>query len=569
MFAKGYGLADVERGVAFSASRSLVRIASITKLFTWTAVMQQVETGRLDLKADVNRYLNGFQIPATYPKPVTLQTLMDHTAGFEDHVIGTGARTAADVPPLGEYLADNMPARVRPPGEISAYSNYGAALAGHIVSEVSGEPYDVYVRRHLLEPLHMRHSTAAEPVPAPLSADLARSYDSDATPPRAVPFTFDRLAPDGSISATAADMANFMIAHLRSGRFGDATILSAGTVSRMHERSFSAGPRLDGYAHGFKERTINGHRVLMHDGSWEGFLSALVLVPDCDLGMFISTNGTGGIAIVTEVMRTFFDRFAPVSAASTSSTTPDSVRGNGSTAPTTATAPYAGFYQPTRHNESTVEKLLNLLQTSRMTVNGDGTVRFAGKDWKPDGKGLYREAGGTDRLTFVSGHGGRRYVATDGPAYQLTASDETPPVNLVVLLVFGLAALSASALPLAGVVRRIRRRPATTSPTWRAARTLAAGSALAGFAFLMALAAALVVNGGEFLYGVPLSFSLLLAIPIVVLIGTVAAVAFTIKGWRGSRAGVAARSHQITLLTGLATLAWFLWQWHLVGWQFS
>ncbi|OLE29263.1 MAG: hypothetical protein AUG44_04995 [Actinobacteria bacterium 13_1_20CM_3_71_11] len=155
VFAKGYGTADLARGTPIDPARSLVRIASISKLFTWTAVMQQVEAGRLDLNADVNRYLTAFKIPATYPQPVTLQALLNHTAGFEDRVIGTGARSAADVPPLGEYLATHMPARIRPPGRISAYSNYGAALAGYIVSVVSGEPYDAYVQRHILDPLGM------------------------------------------------------------------------------------------------------------------------------------------------------------------------------------------------------------------------------------------------------------------------------------------------------------------------------------------------------------------------------------------------------------------------------
>src|SRR5262249_13931450 len=116
VFAKGYGLADAAHGVAFDPEHSLVRIASISKLFTWTAVMQQLAAGRLDLDTDWTHYLTGFKIPATYPEPVTLRTLMNHTAGFEYTVIGTGARTAADVPPLGDYLATHMPARIRPPG---------------------------------------------------------------------------------------------------------------------------------------------------------------------------------------------------------------------------------------------------------------------------------------------------------------------------------------------------------------------------------------------------------------------------------------------------------------------
>jgi CubicO group peptidase (beta-lactamase class C family) len=540
VFAKGYGTADLARGTPMDPARSLVRIASISKLFTWTAVMQQVEAGRLDLNADVNRYLTAFKVPATYPRPVTLQTLLNHTAGFEDRVIGTGARTAAEVPPLGEYLATHMPTRIRPPGLVSAYSNYGAALAGYIVSVVTGEPYDGYVQRHILDPLGMAHSTATEPVPAPLTADLAHSYNTDENPTRQVPFEFDPMTPDGSVSATATDMARFMLAHLNDGR----GILSPATAARMHQPSFTADPRLGGFANGFEYRRINGHEVLMHDGSWEAFLSVLMLVPDCGLGLFVSANGTGGVDALTDVMPQFMDTFAPGD-----QTTPSGGRG---------TKPQAGFYKRTRHNESTVEKLLTLLGPARLGVAADGTVKFGGKDWKPQGDNFYVSSDGRDHMVSFVGTDGKRYLATDGPTFQLESASETPTVNLVVLLVFAVPALSALLL--------VRIRPKRMSGWWRAARWLAAGAALLGVAFLVALVWMLLFDSSDFLFGPPLRFKLLLLVPVVALAAAAGAVACTVPGWRS--AGVLARVHQVGLLVGLAALAWFLWQWNLIGWQF-
>jgi len=550
VFSKGYGEADPEHGVAFSPSRSLVRIASITKLFTWTAVMQQVQAGRLDLDADVNRYLTDFKVPDTFEKPVTLRDLMDHTAGFEERIIGTAARTAADMPALERFLADNMPARIRPPGEISAYSNYGAALAGYIVGEVSGESYADYVQRHLLDPLGMTHSTAAQPVPASLSRDLAGSVDSDTM--ERIPFEYDTIPPDGSISATADDMAKFMSAHLHPDGSG---ILSDATADQMHTRSFAAEPRLGGFAHGFMDRTVNGHRALMHDGSWEGFESVLVLVPGCDLGMFVSANGTGGIEAVGALLPEFYDRFIP---------SQDTPAPAGSSP---VTAPQAGFYVPARHNESTVEKLNTLLGPMRLIVGGDGVVHFKGKDWTSDGSGVFRLADGSDHLVFRTGADGRRYVATDGPAYQLLSPTETLPVNLVVLLVFAVPALTALAMPVAALVRKLRRRPVTSSRTWRLARILAATAAALGLTFLLGLTAVVLGESGEFLYGVPANFRLLLAVPIAVVVAAAGALACTVRGWRGD-AGVLARIHQVTLLGGTVALVWFLWQWNLIGWQF-
>jgi len=564
VFAKGYGVADTARGTPFDASGTLVQVGSVTKLFTWTAVMQQVEAGRLDLHADVNRYLKGFQLPATFPEPVTLLDLMDHTAGFEDSTIGSYARTAADVPPLRDYLASHVPARIRPPGQISAYSNYGAGLAGYIVAQVSGEPYDEYVRRHLLDPLGMSRSTVSQPVPAALAGDLAQSYDSDADPPAPIPLRYDNTPPDGALSTTAMDMANFMTAELDGGRYGDASILSAAGMAQMHERSFAADPRLDGYAHGFMEKVVNGHRVLMHDGGEEGFRSAVMLVPGCGLGVFLSMNGTGGDDAAGEFTDGFFGRFAPPSAVS------DPVSDTGPTArdPLTVAAPRAGFYLPTRHNQSSVEKLTNLLGALRLTVATDGTVHFGGKAWVSQGGGVYRTPDGTGRLVFLAAPDGRRYLATDGPAYELVPATATAPTNLLVLLGIAVAALSALVLPAGWVLRRLRRRPARATAVWRTARALAAGSALAGLGFLGALFATLTGNTDDFLYRVPTSFALLLAVPVVGLAAAAVATALTVGGWRGSGAGVAARVHQVVLLLGLAAFTWFGWQWNLIGWQY-
>ncbi|MDX1577656.1 MAG: serine hydrolase, partial [Gemmatimonadota bacterium] len=137
LLARGYGLADVEKEVPVDAS-TLFRIGSVSKLFTWTAVMQLVERGILDLETDINEYMGDVQVPDTYPEPVTLRHLLTHTAGFEDHVVGLFGSDEDDVRPLEEILREEMPARVRPPGEVASYSNHGTGMAAHIVERVTG-----------------------------------------------------------------------------------------------------------------------------------------------------------------------------------------------------------------------------------------------------------------------------------------------------------------------------------------------------------------------------------------------------------------------------------------------
>src|SRR5215217_2837591 len=158
-FAKGYGYADLENKIPVDPERTVFRIGSVGKVFTWTAVMQLVEQGKLDLDEDINTYLD-FRIPDTYPQPITLKDLMTHTSGFEERLLESLVSDADDQVSTREWLISNMPARARPPGDIASYSNYNAMLAGYIVGQGSGQPYDQYIQEHILNPLGMVHSTA-------------------------------------------------------------------------------------------------------------------------------------------------------------------------------------------------------------------------------------------------------------------------------------------------------------------------------------------------------------------------------------------------------------------------
>ncbi|MEU7909897.1 hypothetical protein [Microbispora bryophytorum] len=194
-----------------------------------------------------------------------------------------------------------------------------------------------------------------------------------------------------------------MIAHLLDGRFGEQRILDEPTARLMHRRTFASDPRIDGYAHGFKEQTLNGHRVITHDGGWEGFQSALLLVPDADLGLFVSTNSLSGADALTKIISAFFDRFLPGK-----HTVP---------AGDASVMPVEGFYRLTRSAESSIEKVVALTGSTRLRVES-GKLTFGGSTWSPLGPGLYQQNGGTRRLALVTGGSDVAYVATDGPAYQ-------------------------------------------------------------------------------------------------------------------------------------------------------
>ena len=311
--AKGYGYADLESRTPVVADETIFRIESVSKLFTWTAVMQGVEDGRLNLRTDVNRYLEGSRVhvPETYPDPVTLETLGTHTAGFDQIFEGGDYNTAAEfrANPLEKTLVQYQPARVRPPNELTAYSNYGASLAGFVVQHRAGLSFDEYLERHIFEPLGMRHSTVRQPLPPRLAPDLATAYqyiDGDYEPTK---FGYVR-SPEGGMSSTATDIAKFMIAHLQNGRYDGRRILAPATARNMHRQHFTNDPRVNGWTYGFLELSQNGQRIIGHYGD-DHFHSMLALLPEQNVGLFVSYTADGGVEARKELLDAFMDRYYP------------------------------------------------------------------------------------------------------------------------------------------------------------------------------------------------------------------------------------------------------------------
>src|SRR5215204_3425632 len=307
-FAKGYGDADLEKSIPVDPERTNFRIGSTAKLFTWTAVMQLAEQGKLDLNEDINTYLD-FRIPDTYPQPITLKHLMTHTAGFEDRYFERLASDPNELVPPREWLISHMPARVRPPGDIAAYSSYGTALAGYIVARVSGEPYDQYIQEHILNPLGMVHTTAQSSMPPDIRAHTSVGYTYKDGAFKEFPEYSDMgqpaLVPAGDMQSSATDMARFMIAHLQNGRYSDANIaeariLNKSTTQQMHTTLYTPDPRLLGTAYGFFDFSDNGQRTIGHSGGSDPIYSLLLLLPDQNLGVFVVYNSEGGKDLVNQ-----------------------------------------------------------------------------------------------------------------------------------------------------------------------------------------------------------------------------------------------------------------------------
>lgn len=266
----------------------------------------------------------------TYPgRPVTVAHLLTHTAGFDEDIVGMMTATPEHLPALGDHLAAHQPARVRPPGTLASYSNYGVALAGYLVEEVTGTPFPAYVRTHVTGPLGMTRTSFAQPLPPELAADLAVGHDADRRP---IHGQYSLLSPaGGGAVTTAADLGRFMLAHLGGGTRDGARVLAEETVRLMHTRQFGHDDRLPGMAYGFIERHRNGHRLLTHAGDNLGFHGNLAMLPEQGAGIYVVYNGDGvdgGATLAGQrLVERFVDRFYPGRPASSEDAPDDGPRG--------------------------------------------------------------------------------------------------------------------------------------------------------------------------------------------------------------------------------------------------
>jgi len=495
LFAKGYGYADSARKQPVSPDSTLFRGGSISKLFTWTAVMQLVEQGKLDLDRDVNAYLD-FQLPRTFGRPLTLRNIMTHRTGFEE-TIKDLLVPAPGSPNLRDWLAAHVPRQIYPPGTVPAYSNYGAATAGYIVQRVSGRPFEQYIAENIFTPLGMTHSTFEEPLPGrlkPLMSDgFARASD------RPKPFEVLNGAPAGSLASSALDMARFMIAHLHQGQLGDARILRAETAQEMHRRQIGADPRLPGMALGFYEESRNGHRIIGHGGDTQWFHSDLHLIPDADLGFFVSYNSAGRseTPVRTELWNKVLDRYFPYQppAASTLPSAAQDARAA------------AGAYRSSRRSEASFFKLPYLMIETVVSAMPDGAIEISefqdlnGRPtrWREVGPLVFQDVNGQDQVIFQRETGagdGLTMVTAEAVSVEQRAAWFADKRVLLAVVAFSLAvsALTLALWPVAALVRRHYRRPLALDPGQRRRRL---GVRLVCLLNLFSL----VALGGTTLYG--------------------------------------------------------------------
>ena len=455
---RGYGYSDVAKRAPVDPKLTLFRPGSVSKLVTWTAVMQQVEQGKIDLDADVNQYLD-FKMPLRDGKPVTMRELMQHVAGFEEQAKGILSDDPKS-PGFEALLKQWVPERVFVPGTTPAYSNYGASLAGYIVQRVSGESFVDYLDKHIFAPLDMKYSTFRQPLPANLEPLMSKCYTQASEPPKG--FEIVGPAPAGALASPAEDMAHFMIAHLQNGEYHGNRILKAETAEMMHNSPLTILPPLNRMELGFFETNINGREVIAHLGDTQCFHTSLHLFLKEGVGFYVSFNSPGKAGAAGGLRGALFDDFADryFPAAETAATAVD--------AKTSAAhaALLKGRWVNSRGSQSSFLAALGLFGQTKAGVNAKGelVVPFNGLNGKPrhwveTAPFVWRDKDGHERLAAKVVDGKVVRFSIDGIS-PFMVFDRVPAhadsAWLLPALYCALAALVLTAVfwPITAIVRR-------------------------------------------------------------------------------------------------------------------
>ncbi len=570
-FAKGYGYSDVEKKTPVSVDSTLFRPGSISKLFTWTAVMQLVEQGKLNLDHDINEYLD-FKIPATFGQPITLRNLMTHTSGFEETAKELFVPEGTKLVPLKDYLTRHRPAQIFPPGTTPAYSNYGATLAGYIVERVSGRAFNDYITENIFHPLGMEHSTFAQPLPSALSPLMSKGYELGSGKPK--PFEVLEPAPAGALSTTAADIEKFMIAHLQNGKYDDAQILKPETAKQMYTRQPGFNPALNGMALGFYEESRNGHRIIGHGGDTLYFHSDLHLIPDAGLGFYVSYNsaGKGELSPRTALWTHFLARYFPY--------TPPEPPALSTAAADAQTV--SGYYLTSRRSATTFLLIGNLFSEAQVVRNPDNTIKISGskdfngetRHWREIEPLVYRDVNGQDRVAFQKDRNGQLEMRPNFPAIieQRVSWFNAKGFNLW-LLVFIVTVLLLVILlwPVAALIRRHYGWKLELTSTQRRSRRILRAVCLLDVVFflgmLLTLATAndLAVLSGK----LDMPMRIFQTIGLIGAFGTLFAIYAGIVSWSDRRLWMGTRIIHFLIVLACIGFTWFVVHWNLVNFNMN
>ncbi|MBU3176851.1 serine hydrolase [Clostridium estertheticum] len=363
VFKRGYGYSNIEGKVSVNPDKTVFPAASISKLFTATAIMQLYEDGKLDLNKNIDNFINPYKIINNYKEPVTCSNLLTHSSGVDEASELNGSTRDKRLIKSQEYYMDtHIPKVVREPNTVSRYCNEGYNLLGYIVEKVSGITYEEYVKKNILETLKMDSSLTRLK-----NSNTAKGYEFIKGTYNEIPLAYQYTSGSSGMNVTVKDMENFMIAHLNNGQFKENRILKEETSIKMKGKQFSNSDFLPGMGYGFIKNNRNGQEIIKHEGALPGYTSTLFLIPKEKFGIYVATNSLNPLPFNFE--EEFLNYFYP-----TTNNTFNKIKRN----KTKDFSKYEGIYRNydgiSKGNIMKIGFLFDPSMDMRITDNKDGTL---------------------------------------------------------------------------------------------------------------------------------------------------------------------------------------------------
>ena len=552
---RGYGWADTGASggqpVAVDPQTSLFRVASISKIPTSIAVMQLVEQGKVDLDADISAYLD-FEIERRFDEPLTLRHLLTHSEGFEEQISLTPGTD------LEAYVKNQTPAQVFAPGTTPGYSNYGMALAGYIVQRVSGQPFEAYVREHVLEPAGMTTSTYEQPLPEGLTGSLGPGYTSAG---EEVPFELMGDFPAGSLTVSAPDFAAFMNAQLsRSPKLLREETWEQMWSPGLGEERLGNRAKAGEMGLGYFELTRHGRRIVEHGGDNQGWHSQFELYPEEKTGIFISYNGDGNEAsssLREDLAQGFADRYFPG----------ETVKASGSKDSAERARQVAGSYMPSRTFWTTfLSAWMPAYSSVTIEHEGNGKLLLDKAQYVEVEPWVWRQVDGRGAIA-AQVKDGKVVSLSQEPAFTLLPMT---PLQQALAPVFGVCLVLLLVVTVAWPVGALRRRRALKrgqevgAPVPWLTRVARGGGALALSAqltWILILAviatSSSAITSGSLTWLIPVArcAQVLQALGVVAVIPAAVDLVMSLR----RRAGWRRVTMSAILLAALVALAWWAW----------
>jgi CubicO group peptidase (beta-lactamase class C family) len=288
VYSAGFGVKNLNSKEPISTS-SLFHMASITKPFVATSLMQLWEQGRIDLDSPVVKYLPYFRLADERYKQITVRQMLSHISGMPDVQDYEWNKPQYDDGALERYVRSlGNRSLIAEPGAKMQYSNMAFEVLGDVIAKVSGISFEDYVKRNILEPLGMKSSTllVKQADPALLTSPHVQSATYEVEVSKVFPY--NRMhSPSSTLYSSVLEMSRWAIANLNRGELDGKRILKPSTYDLMWKPAGEQFPQIgiSWFLNKYRE-----HAVVMHSGGDTGFVSNLVLIPERKIAVVMMSN---------------------------------------------------------------------------------------------------------------------------------------------------------------------------------------------------------------------------------------------------------------------------------------